>query len=131
MMATVKRLVETSRGLTLIDLEGPGAVGGVLVSLTAFGADGWEDEAGDWAGLKGQGTLAEFMTTYIKIPQSEAEQLAADVLGPWLDEWERLDGEAARKIRRDSRWFFSGVALVVLLAIVGFVGLVVSLVGHL
>ena len=102
---------------------------GTQVRITAFSADGWEDDVGLWSGKKGQGTLAEFMTTYIKIPQPEAEQLAKDVLGPWLDEWELRDGELDRKIKRASRWFFSGVALVVLLAIVGFVALVVLLVG--
>jgi len=104
---------------------------GTQVRLTAFGADGWEDEVGLWAGGKGQGTLAEFMTTYIKIPQPEAEQLANDVLGPWLDEWELRDGELDRKIKRASRWFFAGAALVVALALVGLVALVVVLVDRL
>jgi hypothetical protein len=126
------RLVTTSRGPVAIDLEGPSSVGGILVTLTAFGGDGWEDAEGAWAGLKGQGTLAEFMTTYIKIPKPEAEQLAKDVLGPWLAEWAARGGEEeARKIKRESRWFFGGVALVVALALVGLVALVVLLVGRL
>jgi len=132
----VKRLVTTSRGPVAIDLDGEMSLTGTQVHLVAFGADGWEDAVGMWANndgrAPGQGTLVEFMTTYIQIPTEEAEQLAKDVLGPWLDEWAARGGaEEARKIRRFSRWFLSWAAVVVALAVFGLVALVVLLVGRL
>jgi hypothetical protein len=128
----MKRLVTTSRGPVAIDLEGQISLVGTQVTLTGFGADGWEDAVGVWAGKHGQGTLAEFMTTYIQIPKPEAEELAKDVLGPWLDEWAARGGEEeARKIKRWSRWFSVGVAVVVALALAGLVALVLLLVTRL
>lgn len=103
---------------------------GVRVVLTAFGADGWEDEVGLWAQTaeQDQGTLTEFMTKHLGIPKPEAEELAKDVLGPWLEEWETRDGEQARNIKRASRWFVGGAVLVVALALVGLVALGVLLI---
>jgi hypothetical protein len=128
----MNRLVTTSRGPVVIDLEGAMSVVGTQVKLVVFGTGGWEDAVGVWSSRGDQGTLAEFMTTHMKIPEPEAEQLATDVLGPWLDEWAARGGEEeARQVERFSRWFFGGVALVVALALVGLVALVVVLVGRL
>jgi len=128
----MNRLVTTSRGPVAIDLEGATSLGGTQVKLVAFGADGWEDAVAVWAGGGGQGTLAEFMTAYMRIPEAEAEQLAKNVLGSWLDEWAARGGEdEARRVKRFSRWFFGGVAVVLALALVGLGALVVVLVGRL
>jgi hypothetical protein len=65
----------------------------------------------------------------VPLPGPEAKQLAADVQGPWRQEWAESGGEAdARSLERWTNIAVSAVTAVVVLALVG-LGLLIWLVA--
>lgn len=74
-------------------------------------------------------TLSQFLTSFVPLPGPEAAQLAADVQGPWRQEWAKSGGEAeARSLERWTNVAVMVATVVVLLALAG-LGLVIWLIA--
>jgi hypothetical protein len=118
----VRRLVGTSAGQALIELDRP--LGREIhVGVTTFGADGWEEDSSSWLELHPpqppRQELFAFLNYHLGIPPDEAKTLAAELTGPWLDEWERRGGvEEARTTRRLAVGLTSVLIVLLALAVV-------------
>ena len=116
-----KRLVQTSRGPVEIEIS-ENRVHGLWVSVTPFAESGWQARPTKaWTSKQNEGeSLSQFLARFVSLPGPEAAQLAADVQGPWRQEWANCGGEA--ETRSLERWINVSVAtvtVVVLLALVG------------
>jgi hypothetical protein len=126
------RLVTTSRGPVQIGIT-ESSFYGTQVTVTTFGADGWADDSKGWTtnhgyDFEGQ-TLANFLMRHAELPLDESEELAQDVLGPWVEHWVANGGrEEAREIDAGARLMMLALGVVVVLALVGVGSLVVVLV---
>jgi hypothetical protein len=130
----MKRLVSTSRGPVELELA-QNRILGTEIALTTFGPDGWQDATKLWTDRVGhdsrEQTLAQFLEAYAQIPKPEAERLADDVLGPWLEERKARGGdEGDRFVDRWTLKALASAAVVVALALAGLVGLILLLVGR-
>jgi cobalamin biosynthesis Mg chelatase CobN len=73
-------------------------------------------------------SLSQFLASFVPLPAPEAAQLAADVEGPWRQEWAESGGEAeTRSLERWTNVAVIAVTVVVLLALAG-LGLVIWLI---
>jgi hypothetical protein len=123
-----KRLVQTSSGPLEIEIS-ENRVHGLSVSVTPFAESGWQTRPTKaWTRNQNGGeSLSEFLARFVPLPGPEAAQLAADVQGPWRQEWLKSGGEA--ETRSLERWLnvsVAAVTVVVLLALVG-IGLAIWL----
>lgn len=75
----------------------------------------------------GDESLSQFLASFVPLPVPEAVQLAADVQGPWRQEWLESGGEA--EVRSLERWTNVGVGAVtaVVLLALAWLGLVIWL----
>lgn len=97
-----KRLVQTSRGPVEIEISENRALG-LWVSVTPFPESGWQARpTKSWWSNHNEGeSLSQFLARFVPLPGPEAQQLAADVQGPWRQEWVESGGEAdARSLER-------------------------------
>jgi hypothetical protein len=117
------RLVRTSRGWIAF-LFNEGRAVGTSVQVTVFDEDGLGDEPKAWTskhGFRGGESFDEFLIDEAGLPEGEAEDLAANVLGRWLEEWRRAGGEeSSRSFDRLYILFVAGVLVVLALAFLGF-----------
>jgi hypothetical protein len=124
-----KRLVQTSRGPIEIELS-ENRVHGLWVAVSPFAESGWQARPTKaWTSKQNGGeSLSQFLASFVPLPGPEAAQLAADVQGPWRQEWAKSGGEA--ETRSLERWInvsVAAVTVVVLLALAG-LGLVIWLI---
>lgn len=94
---------------------------GFSVSVRVFGKDGWEvGEKQSWSAKKSDETLARFLLSSMQLSGPEATDLASQLQGQWRDEWLASGGrQTARWAERVGLGILSGVALLILLALVG------------
>jgi hypothetical protein len=123
-----KRLAQTSSGPVEIEIS-ENRVHGLWVSVTPFAESGWEARPTKaWTSKQNAGeSLSQFLAKFVPLPEKEAAQLAADVQGPWRQEYAKSGGKA--EMRSLERWINVSVAtvtVVVLLAVAG-LGLVIWL----
>jgi hypothetical protein len=123
-----KRLVQTSSGPAEIEIS-ENKVHGLWVAVTPFAESGWQARPTKaWTSNQNRGeSLSQFLARFVPLPESEAAQLAADVQGPWRQEWAKTGGET--ETRSLERWInvsAATVTVVVLLALAG-LGLVIWL----
>jgi hypothetical protein len=73
---------------------------GLWVSVTLFNDDGWEQAGKGWMSKakRGDETLAQFLSSFADLPGEEATALAAQIQGPWREEWWATGG------KEDTRW---------------------------
>jgi hypothetical protein len=126
----VKRLVNTSTGHALIELDRIWRAG-VHVSVTTFGADGWQQEDRSWYERQPPNPpreeLSAFLVYHVGIPLDEAKSLADEIMGPWLAEWERRGGaQDAKHVGRLAVGFTSVLVVLLALSVVA-IGLLVWL----
>jgi hypothetical protein len=126
----VKRLVRTSTGHAVIELDQL-VRAGVHVSLTTFAADGWQVDDRSWYELHPpdppRAELWTFLAYHLGIPPGEAESLAADIMGPWLEDWKRRGGARdAKRVGRLTVGLISVLIVLLALAVVA-IGLLVWL----
>jgi hypothetical protein len=119
----VERLIDTSTGSAVLDLDRLAGAGWHL-RVTRFGADGWEDGGAIWfehtEAMTRPRTLPEFLSSELGVPTAEAEGLAQDILGPWLQQWESRGGrERAKGVNRLSATLMAGVGVLIVLACLG------------
>jgi hypothetical protein len=124
-----KRLVQTSNGPVEIEIS-ENRVHGLWVSVTPFAESGWQARPTKaWTSNQNEGEpLAQFLARFVPLSGPEAAQLAADVQGPWRQEWANSGGEG--ETRSLERWInvsVAAVTVVVLLALAG-LGLVIWLI---
>jgi hypothetical protein len=124
-----KRLVQTSRGPVEIEIS-ENRVHGLWVDVSPFEESGWQ--AGPtkaWTSKQNGGeSLSQFLAKFVPLPAAEAAQLAADVQGPWRQEYAKSGGEAeTRSVERWTSVAVLVVTVVVLLALAG-LGLVIWLI---
>lgn len=122
----MKRLVQTTAGDAVLDVEYERTPGGMSVAVTPFDGDGWEGKSKMWVERWGHHRrgepLVDFLATALQVPADEATTLAESIRGPWLAEWNRRGGaEEARALQHLSVWVMSGLAVVALLALLGVV----------
>jgi hypothetical protein len=127
MSPVMKRLHGSSRGLTARDLD-QGAMG-TTVTVTLFDAEAWESTSKMWSSKYGHGvrdeSLASFLSSFARLPQSEAESLAEELLGKRLEEWSSRGGpEHARVIERLTWLVVVSLAVGAVLAAVGLLAIV-------
>ena len=116
-----KRLVQTSRGPVEIEIS-ENRVLGLWVSVTPFAESGWQARpTKSWWSNHNEGeSLSQFLARFVPLPGPEAQQLAADVQGPWRQEWAKSGGEAeTRSLERWTNIAVSAVTAAVLLALAG------------
>jgi hypothetical protein len=124
-----KRLVQTSRGPIEIEISET-RVNGLWVSVTPFAESGWQARpTKGWMSKQNGGeSLSQFLARFVPLPGPEAAQLAADVQGPWRQEWAESGGEAeTRSLERWTNVAVSAAPVVALLALAG-LGLVIWLI---
>jgi hypothetical protein len=125
-----KRLVQTSRGPTEIEIS-ENRVHGLWVAVSPFAESGWQVRPTKaWTSKQNGGeSLSQFLASFVPLPAPEAAQLAADVEGPWHQEWTESGGEAeTRSLERWTNVAVIAVTVVVLLALAG-LGLVIWLIA--
>jgi hypothetical protein len=125
-----KRLVQTSRGPVELEIS-ENRVHGLWVSVSPFAASGWQARPTKaWTSKQSGGeSLSQFLARFVPLPEAEAAQLAADVQGPWRQEWAESGGEAeTRSLERWTNAGLSAATVVVLLALAG-LGLVIWLIA--
>ena len=122
----MERVVATSEGLISVNLNpdqrlGPARMG-FSATIVVFGADGWEVKGKTWNRKYADSALGEFLASFVGLPREEAEALATDIQGAWIDEWRARGGEADdRDLRRFANRFLVAVALVVAFALAGII----------
>jgi hypothetical protein len=123
-----KRLVQSSSGPIEIEISENRALG-LSVSVTPFAESGWQAQPTKaWTSAHSGGeSLSQFLASFVPLPGPEAAQLAADVEGPWRQEWLESGGEA--DIRSLERWTNVGVGAVtaVVVLALAWLGLVIWL----
>jgi hypothetical protein len=123
-----KRLVQTSSGPIEIEIS-ENRPHGLWVAVSPFAESGWQARPTKaWTSKQNAGeSLSSFLEVFVPLPAVEAAQLAADVQGPWRNEWAKSGGEAeTRSLERWTTVVVAGATLVVLLALTG-LGLVIWL----
>jgi cobalamin biosynthesis Mg chelatase CobN len=126
-----KRLVQTSRGPIEIEIS-ENRVHGLWVAVSPFAESGWQARPTKaWTSKQNEGeSLSQFLASFVPLPGPEAAQLAADVQGPWRQEWAKSGGEAeTRSLERWTNVAVIAVTVVVLLALAG-LGLVIWLIAR-
>jgi hypothetical protein len=120
--------VDTSAGPMAVELDFMTGWG-LEVEVTVFRADGWEVRPqAEWRQGLNKETLSEFLIDVARLPEPEAEQVAADIEGPWQEHWMSSGGkEYVRSSRRFMRVAMPVFGLILLLALVA-VGLLAWLV---
>lgn len=103
---------------------------GLWVAVSQFAESGWQARPTKaWMSKQNGGeSLSRFLASFVPLPGPEAAQLAADVQGPWREEWAKSGGEAeTRSLERWTNVAVIAVTIVVLLALAG-LGLVIWLI---
>jgi hypothetical protein len=93
------------------------------VDVTSFDDAGREATRKMWSSKHGhtrEETLEEFLAWLLEVPEDEASSLAAQIRGPWFDEWRSAGGEdRAKSLTRGAGLLFVVLVSVALLALVG------------
>ena len=121
-----KRLVQTSRGPIEIEIN-ENRVHGLWVAVSPFAESGWQARLTKaWTSKQNALPVSDELRA---ASRAEAAQLAADVQGPWHQEWAKSGGEAeARSLERWTNVAVMVATVVVLLALAG-LGLVIWLIA--
>jgi hypothetical protein len=116
-----KRLVQTSRGPIEIEIS-ENRVHGLWVAVSPFAESGWQARPTKaWTSKQNRDeSLSQFLASFVPLPGPEAAQLAADVQGPWRQEWAKSGGEGeTRSLERWTNVAVMAATVVVLLALAG------------
>jgi len=114
----LRRLLRTSVGESLIELDRLGALGWT-VNAAPFGTDGWADEGQSWMEEHSDEPLEQYLARHLGVPLQEARELAEEILGPWGPDWERRSREERREAKRLLWVLLTVGGVVVMLAALG------------
>ena len=113
-------ITKTSSGYAYLLFDGSGGESGLTLSVDGYHHSGWVNTCRQWRAEDEGPPLAEFLRSTLTIPQAEAEALAETVRTKWVPEWERSGGrERSARLSMQAMWLLTGIAITVLLALVG------------
>ena len=115
------RIVQTSRGwleIGMLNMRWPG----FMVSVQRYDKDGWlvEEEKGRWYASRSDESLGQFLSSYARLPEPEASELARQVQGPWRETW--LASGGAEETPKLQRWALGSLVVLVAVALLALMG---------